>query len=225
MRQRLVYAEPVIRRLLLLATATLFVGCATPVPTEAEFDFGEGRVTALRTQDGLCRLTLTGRITQPFEQAFQAALQSLEATGCQRRLVSLNSGGGLIAPALRVGRIIRDKRMDTEIAAGSKTRCASACGFLFIAGIERRAKSRLGDEGPSRELGFHQASRRVDGEKVCATEETIRPALAQQLRQYANAMLPAEGADAMMQLMMATDCRRMLFLDAAALLRLGITTH
>jgi hypothetical protein len=59
----------------------------------------------------------------------------------------LNSPGGSVADAIAMGRLIREKHFNTEIAAGKL--CASSCPLIFAGGVERTA-------GAKSVVGVHQ---------------------------------------------------------------------
>ncbi|MDB5413098.1 MAG: hypothetical protein JWR10_1433 [Rubritepida sp.] len=62
--------------------------------------------------------------------------------------VMLNSAGGSLTPALNIGRLIRDSRLETFVPDASG--CFSACALIFLAGTERNI-------GQGARVGFHAA--------------------------------------------------------------------
>ena len=64
-------------------------------------------------------------------------------------IVLLNSDGGYLRPAIQIGRIVRSKGLATWVAT-LEGQCASACGFIWLAGTPR-----MMDIGSK--VGFHAA--------------------------------------------------------------------
>lgn len=90
------------------------------------------------------KLMATGTITPGISEAFAAEVNK---RGDYIKTVVLNSPGGSVGDALAMGRLIRDKRLATEVEAGKL--CASSCPLMFFGGIERRA-------GDKAAIGVHQ---------------------------------------------------------------------
>src|SRR5262245_48234271 len=68
--------------------------------------------------------------------------------GIERAAIVLNSPGGMIEPALAIGRAIRLKGFDTIVDDGAQ--CSSACALVWLAGASRRMGERT-------KVGFHAA--------------------------------------------------------------------
>jgi ATP-dependent protease ClpP protease subunit len=79
-------------------------------------------------------------------------------------LVSLDSKGGRVDPALRMMKIIRAHKLDTVVTS----ECTSACTVVFLGGKERWI-------APAAKLGFHSAS--VWGEASETVDDRIEKAL------------------------------------------------
>jgi hypothetical protein len=90
------------------------------------------------------RLLATGTITPGSAEAFAAEIAK---RGDYVTTVVLNSPGGSVGDALAMGRLIRDKRLGTEVEGGKY--CASSCPLMFAGGVERRA-------GAKAAIGVHQ---------------------------------------------------------------------
>ncbi len=88
-------------------------------------------------------LRLTGTIA-PGDDARLA--ERLEAEAGLERIV-LNSPGGSVRDALRIGRSIREAALNTVVEAGDV--CFSACPYLLAAGVARSA-------GDDAQVGVHQ---------------------------------------------------------------------
>jgi len=72
-------------------------------------------------------------------QALKDALDEVETEGYQLKLnaIVLNSKGGGPTSARALGKIIRDKKLNTFV--GPKSECSSACVDVLIGGLERMA--------------------------------------------------------------------------------------
>jgi hypothetical protein len=91
-------------------------------------------------------LIVTGEFTKGIAEAVE---QSLAATGSVR-IVVLESPGGDVEEAMRIGRYIKQNGLETGVA----TECSSACTYSFIAGHERILL-------PGAQLGFHACQKVV----------------------------------------------------------------
>ena len=74
------------------------------------------------------------------------------------RHVIVNSPGGSVTEAVLIAQILRKAGLGVTVLPGGK--CASACFFIFIAGIERRA-SGIDDPDPAK--GRHRDQRKLLG--------------------------------------------------------------
>ncbi|WP_291864764.1 hypothetical protein [Bradyrhizobium sp.] len=92
------------------------------------------------------RLLATGTITPGISEAFAAEVSKRSD---YIKTVVLNSPGGSVTDALAMGRLIRESKFATEVAAGKY--CASSCPLMFAGGIERR----VGDKAA---IGVHQVA-------------------------------------------------------------------
>src|SRR3954454_7530818 len=92
------------------------------------------------------RLMATGTITPGISEAFAAEVGKRSD---YIKTVVLNSPGGSVTDALAMGRLIREKKIATEVEAGKY--CASSCPLVFAGGIERRA-------GDKAAIGVHQVA-------------------------------------------------------------------
>lgn len=90
------------------------------------------------------RLMATGTITPGVSEAFASEISK---RGDYVKTVVVNSPGGSVSDALAMGRLIREKKLATEVEAGKL--CASSCPLMFVGGQERRA-------GDKAAIGVHQ---------------------------------------------------------------------
>src|SRR5664280_2867737 len=132
------------------ACVALFVTFAV-APARADVWLLPGAVTTV-TNGNTTRtsaISIDGKITEKDENLLALALAKLKTEGAGLILVSLNSSGGELLPAMRMGRLLRGSLAHTFVAdAGT---CSSACVFLLASGIDRRleSKSRVGLHRPT----------------------------------------------------------------------------
>jgi len=119
---------------------------------------GDKRLVALPQPDGALarpmtfelvgggKLMATGTITPGVAESFAA---EVGRHGEYIKTVVLNSPGGSVADAMAIGRLIREKKLATEVEA--RKYCASSCPLVFAGGLERRA-------GEKAVIGVHQVA-------------------------------------------------------------------
>lgn len=88
---------------------------------------------------------LHGAIAPGDADRLQRYFEGLDASPS---LVLLNSPGGAVNEALEIGRLLRERELDTSVLAGMS--CLSSCPYVLAAGTERRIVS-LGGA-----VGLHQ---------------------------------------------------------------------
>jgi hypothetical protein len=115
---------------------------ATPVPRDRDTDPGGAAMSFELVAGG--RLMANGTIEAGAAERFATEIAK---RGSYVTTVVLNSPGGSLEDALAMGRLIREKRMATELEPGAT--CASSCPLVFAGGVERRA-------GAKAVIGIHQ---------------------------------------------------------------------
>lgn len=90
------------------------------------------------------KLMATGTITPGISEAFAAEVKK---RGDYIKTVVLNSPGGSVGDALAMGKLIRERKLATEVESGKI--CASSCPLMFVGGTERRASAKAA-------IGVHQ---------------------------------------------------------------------
>ncbi len=83
--------------------------------------------------DGTDMIVVSGEIAEGDADRFSDYLAGLDAPPS---LVTLHSPGGVVAEALIIGRLLREKEFDTAVLEGAF--CASSCPYILAAGMERR---------------------------------------------------------------------------------------
>lgn len=123
--------HPMTPHMVIFATMAVLVSLAIDVHA-GEF----GAFSAVEDRPGV--LVLDGSIEGTMPLDFRRALRAHPET----KLVLLNSPGGLVDTALVVAHEIRDRGLSTFIPA--QAGCYSACVYLYLAGVGRRADGELG---------------------------------------------------------------------------------
>lgn len=83
-------------------------------------------------------IELNGEITTGAALAFRRTLLAAP----DAKIIVLNSPGGSVTAGLLIADDVHTRKLATVIPAGST--CASACAYIFLAGVERQADGRLG---------------------------------------------------------------------------------
>lgn len=99
-----------------------------------------------RKLTNLLEISIHGEIAPADADALAKAENQLAYAPLIR--VKLNSAGGDIDAAYKIGRMLRKHDARTEIPKGAT--CASACSLIFIAGVHRVAEGALGVHRPYR---------------------------------------------------------------------------
>lgn len=111
------------------------------------------------------RLMATGFIAPGSGDIFA---QEIEKRGSYVKMVVLNSSGGSVHDALRIGRLIREKKLNTAVESGKY--CASSCPLIFAGGVERFS-------GDKATIGVHQifsaSDRPFDADRAMAHTQKI----------------------------------------------------
>ena len=188
------------------------------------------KVTA-KENNGKCVIYVQGDITPKLQPLIEKAMESFPSNACTEKIVNLNSRGGNGLVAENVGRLIRLNDYKTQVSLGSM--CSSACGFIFIGGIERiievsNYSPRNNDYRSPPKFGFH--SPRISGTdpndmKTCITAQEnsnlVDPKYEKvQLRiyNYAIQMLGKESGIIFAQSVFQIKCADMIFASPQGLI-------
>jgi hypothetical protein len=194
------------------------------------------KVTA-NENNGKCVIYVSGDITAKLQPLIEKAMESFPSNACTEKIVNLNSRGGNGLVAENVGRLIRLNDYKTQVSLGSQ--CSSACGFIFIGGVERiievsKYSVRNNDYRPPPKFGFH--SPRISGTdpndmKTCITAQEnsnlVDPKYEKlQLRiyNYAIQMLGKESGIIFAQSVFQIKCADMIFASPQGLIDTKIAT-
>lgn len=101
---------------------------------------------------GFTGISIRGEIELGDDEKFESL-----ALGIEQGIVFLDSAGGRIVPALKIGKALRLRGYLAAVPHG--TQCASACGLVWLGGKERLVF-------PGGSVGFHVAYRESGGEVI-----------------------------------------------------------
>jgi hypothetical protein len=177
-----------------------------------------------KIEDGICSISITGRVDQYMLAEFQKQNDLLRNWPCLEKQVILNSLGGVVEVAYQIGNIVRSAGYNTLVKVNDQ--CNSACTLIFIAGLERTVED-LGNSRYSK-IGFH-AYRAEDGTciKKKSDSNLVEDNFVQrQLRayNYAASMLGRENGIKFGQITFAIDCHDMGFAKPEILAKFNFAT-
>ena len=178
-------------------------------------NYGKGTLYYNLNKGGECSLEIDGEINNSLEDAFHDILKKSEQHDCKSYRLSLNSGGGNMAIAMRLGDIIKSKDMTTTVL----DKCKSSCMYLFISG-----KTRITSKHSV--LGMHQPRNLDTGE--CTTLTKISRNNTDSLRehqQYIDARLGTKAGEFYANKDNLASCNEMLQIDNEEFLKEGIITE
>ena len=157
-------------------------------------------------------------INENLAAVFEQVANDADKRNCTSRTVLLNTSGGLVSEAMKIGRLIRMRGYDTKLPLSNQ--CSSSCGLIFIAGVKRTVLTSTAEHNSR--AGFHQlASIGPDGKKICIEPTALA---SQNFYKYAKDMLPARSAAIFHSWAMQTECNSMAEANVDALLSSGIAT-
>jgi hypothetical protein len=142
--------------------------------------------------DGRYTISIHSEIKKGDSEAFT---DLTKAVANDRQIwVNLDSPGGDVVEAMRIGRLIRERFMFTAIMPERK--CASACVFILMAGVYRLA-------GPTARVGIHRP--KFDSEYFADLTpdhaRTIYDSMLREVQKYF--LVDMSGSDEAFRLMMA----------------------
>jgi len=178
-------------------------------------NYGKGTLYYNLNNGGECSLEIDGQINASLEKVFQDVLKKSELYECKSYGVSLNSGGGNVAVAMRLGDIIKSKKMRTTVL----DKCKSSCMYLFISGQTRIASKHSF-------LGMHQSVDLDTG--ACITPFNIPKNNSEYfkgLQRYIDARLGSKAGRYYAGKDNEAGCNEMLQIDNEEFLKEGIITE
>jgi hypothetical protein len=137
--------DPVISRCatvlsVFIACLLVYAGSLVAYADAQELRFSFEAAHSSPNQDGPKELWLRGEIAEGDAHRMTAYLRGhpaefLESGGT----IHLNIDGGDVLEAWALGKLIRDAMMDVRVTDSGRTRCTSACFFIFVSAASRLA--------------------------------------------------------------------------------------
>ena len=214
-----------IRYLTRLATPLIFASLVVvPMFIQAaelpfQVSYSGGVIQALK-KESTCYISITGKIQNDIESNFDKALNQLKGSDCTETLVLLNSRGGNLKIAIKLGQMIRSRAMDTQIDG----ECDSACGFIFVAGVKRFVDLDSSSTAASRFKVHQPTAPTISGINRCANNDYLNSPLVATVKSYLLSMLPDTSALYLMRMMMSVKCDDELNLEPQTLLDFKVAT-
>lgn len=151
---------------------------------EANFKFIDSRIDEIFGKD--CKLTgllLSGNISNQTLKQLRLGLELLKARkegqGMIGNVLWLNSPGGLILEAMKIGDVIAENEMSSIVTING--RCYSACVFVFAAA---KTRSPIGDVGIHRPFGSEISVESLSYPEYLKKYETLTPVMKQYFSKY-----------------------------------------
>lgn len=191
-------------------------GRLTAMPPAAleEIAFSGGRYLFRGLAAGRCIIALQGRIGPDATRTFRRVVEHAREKGCGDPWIALESGGGVVADGLELGREVHLAGYSTMVGRS----CASACGFIFMGGRERILMGR------EARIGLHQASRTLSNDPGTRRCESDRFATVyRSIRNYLRMVL-GEASQAIHERALQTPCESMTWVRGEEALAMRIAT-
>ena len=179
----------------------------------------------------ICTIFVQGSIIPKLKSDIERSMEHLHNFPCNEKIVNLNSSGGHVATAIEVGKLIRLNDYKTIVAGSNE--CSSACGLIFIAGIERTIEViKRNRYLVNPKFGFHSPTRVIsNNESVCITaqkDSTLVDIPFQQFQidwyNYAIYMLGREGGINFSKTVFGVKCSDVLYASPEGLINTKIAT-
>lgn len=164
------HRRPKVQRELLRVVWTVTLSCLLSVAARADFQI-------LERSTGIVEVFISGTITDRDAKALEALSPALELSILR---VRLDSVGGDVDAAMKIGRLVRKYEGSTSIEkepSGFNANCYSSCALIFIAGVWRSITS----DGSA--LGLHRPYLASAPQSRQVVEKQV-PLLLSQVRQY-----------------------------------------
>jgi hypothetical protein len=131
------------RPLIILPARHLKYGVALAMLATISYSVNAAEITYQpNSRDAVAQINISGKIEEGDAVKFDNIVKSMPE---KTAIVVLASPGGMLADGLEIGTSIHNHGFLTVVDGA---RCASTCGLIWLAGIERYA-------GPRAEVGFH----------------------------------------------------------------------
>ena len=174
--------------------------------------FDSGRYVIVRGAANACVIALQGGITMDAAFKFDDVVDASRKSGCSKPVLMLESPGGSVDGGLIIGREVRAQEMQTA----TRYDCASACGFVFMGGVERVLV------GSRARIGLHEPASVSPHSRHCSVGFDANGVKA--IKRYISWAIPETGAD-IMKVMMETSCDSITWVNGGRSIALGVATR
>lgn len=214
-------------RNIILSTIVLSSLCSCVSIPEGRYStqYSDGKVI-IQNIGGKCELLLDGGISSDLPDFIESEINNLNTRNCSSKFLIINSHGGLLSAAQKIGKLIRSNKFDTVVRY--EKQCSSACGLIFIAGINRIIwkPNFLFTKEPR--IGFHTPA--IKSTNNClnitqASKDARVRSVVTNVFKYAESMIGRDPALQFTTNMFDTDCKDMKNFSPEILMRQGIATR
>jgi hypothetical protein len=180
--------------------------------TQQVIAYDYGRYVIVRGANDACVIALQGAITTDTRLKFDDVVASSRKMGCSKPVLMLESPGGGLIDGISIGKEVRAQGMQTV----SRYDCASACGLIFMGGVERVLV------GARAHIGLHQAASGTEKARHCSSVADGNGM--QEIRRYLAWVVPATAAE-VMKVIMDTPCNTITWVNGERSIALGVATR
>jgi hypothetical protein len=174
--------------------------------------FDSGRYVIVRGATGDCVIALQGGITDDTALKFDQVVDASRAMGCSKPVLMLESPGGGTDAGIYIAKEVRDQEMQTA----TRYDCASACGFIFMGGVQRVLV------GSRARIGLHQPASVGAHTRHCSVGSDANGV--KEIRRYIAWAIP-ETSSEIIKVMMNTSCDTITWVNGEQSISLGVATR
>lgn len=209
-----------------IATIVIFLGGCISIPEKTSLSqYSDGKIN-MTIDNGKCNISINGDITEDLPIYIATKINDLKNQNCLQKTLIINSRGGLSSAAQKIGQLVRLNNFDTAIRY--ENQCSSACGLIFISGVNRIIWKPNFLHINQPRIGFHAPASKNDG--ACMHINRINQdarvkAVVINIFKYAESMLDRKSALQFTANMFDTDCKELKFFSIDKLLEQGIVTR
>jgi ATP-dependent protease ClpP protease subunit len=177
----------------------------TPIGDEILFD--GGRFVFVNINNSNCVIALQGSITRDTSRKFSNVVAIAKSRNCDKPLLLLESGGGLLDDGIMMAREVKASGYKTIV----RKSCASACSMIFLGGSERTLYSK------NARIGFHQPRTNLSCDEY-DFDKSIK-----QMSRFLKYALP-ENYEEILGLITKTSCDSMTWVSGEEAISMGVAT-
>lgn len=209
-----------------IATIVIFLsGCISIPEKTSQLRYSDGKIST-NIDSGKCNISIDGDITEDLPSFISTQINDLKNQNCLQKTLIINSRGGISSAAQKIGQLVRLNNFDTAIRY--ENQCSSACGLIFISGVNRIIWKPNFLHTNQPRIGFHAPATKNDGACMHINridhDKRVKAAIIN-IFQYAESMLGRKSALQFTANMFDTDCKELKFFSIDKLLEQGIVTR